>query len=101
MEEEMRYKVYHKSVMAFGFGDAPKTFKRDDYSLVAEIRSESLGDTFRITNHIDHDWTTNPEVNKMHTTHARSTSVGDIVEDENGDFHYCASFGWEDIKEDV
>ena len=94
----MNYKVYHKNEMEFGFGDAPKTFNSNDYKLIAEIRSENLADTFRITNHIDHNWKNNEEVIKTYVANPRSTSVGDIIEDENGTFYYCATVGWEEIK---
>ena len=93
----MKFKVYHKNEMKFGF-NTPETFNKSDYTMVAEVESADLEDVFRITNHIESDWTKNPEVIKIHGGRCRSTSVGDIVEDENGNFHYCAGCGWENIK---
>lgn len=55
-----------------------------------------LEQVFQLTNHIDHDWKTNPKV-LMGTglPSVRSTSVGDIIVSENGvDIWMVASFGF-------
>lgn len=55
----------------------------------------SLSQVFEVTNHITHDWTTNPQV-IWSNERARSTSVGDLVMNiETGDIFRCSSFGWE------
>lgn len=54
-------------------------YKTDDMPCVAHVETEELGDVFRLTNHIDHDWTENPEVNLMTDEPVRSTSCGDII----------------------
>ena len=93
----MRFKVYHAKVMPQSFAPAPETFNKDDFVMVAEVEAEDIEDVFRITNHIESDWTKNPEVIKRVKAPCRSTSVGDIVEDEDGNLMYCAGCGWEDV----
>lgn len=71
----------------------------DDFVKVADVETSSLGDVFRITNHIDSDWTRNPEVVKLYAEQVRSTSVGDVVVLE-GKAHRCLMCGWGEIKAD-
>ena len=49
------------------------------YTHVADVEAK-LSQVFALTNHIDHSWTSNPQV-VWHTTAApvRSTSVGDVI----------------------
>ena len=91
----MKYKVWHAKEPTFGFGEQPKF--PDEYEKVAVVESGGLEDVFRITNHIDYDWTKNPEVIEVLKHPCRSTSVGDIVEDENGKFFYCDNVGWKEL----
>ena len=81
-----------------------------EYVKVAEVTlgnvtvEANLEDVFRLTNHIDHDWTKNPEVKAFGNEHRafgnehRSTSVGDIVVTETGDRYICQSFGWKKLE---
>jgi len=92
----MLYKVFHANEPTFGMaglGDTPKF--PEDYSHVATVDCEGLDHAFEKTNHIDHDWTTNPEVVELKKSRNRSTSVGDILQSENGMLHYCAPVGWD------
>ncbi len=91
----MKYHVWHAKNPTFGFGVEPKF--PEGYELVALITSESLNDTFRITNHIDKAWTSNPEVIDIYKNQPRSTSVGDVVVDANGNANRCESMGWKTI----
>lgn len=92
----MKFTIYHAVNPTFGFGK--KQSFPEAYKKVAIVESESLGDTFRITNHIEHDWTTNPEVVELfETTRHRSTSVGDVAVDENDTAHYCDMVGWKEL----
>ena len=72
--------------------------KKEDYKLVAIVDCEEFGDTFRLTNHIDTEWWNNKEVECIGEETHRSTSVGDLVEDEDGNLHLCASIGWEKVN---
>ena len=92
----MKYKVYHAINPSFGFGIQPKF--PEEYKLVAIVDCENIEDTFRVTNHIDEAWTKNPEVLEVIGNGHRSTSVGDVVVDENKCTSYCDSFGWKEIN---
>ena len=90
------YAVFHvkDAKLTFGFGPHPKF--PDDYDLIAVVGSETLGDVFRITNHIDHPWTENEEV-VFADEKVRSTSVGDVVLDDNKGYWRCEPIGWKKI----
>jgi hypothetical protein len=92
----MKFHIYHAKEPTFGFGDRPKF--PEEYDFVAIVEAGNVADTFRITNHIDTDWQRNPEVVEIVKLGNRSTSVGDVVQDENGVNHYCASVGWEEMS---
>lgn len=66
------------------------------YIEVAEVAGAALTleDVFRLTSHIATDWTTNTEVVAKRRD-VRSTSVGDIVVDQEGNGWLCSAFGWE------
>jgi hypothetical protein len=89
----MTFKVYHDRQPTFGFGPT-KDFNDETFELVAEVECDHHADTFRLTNHIEHDWTTNPEVKAL-KTQVRSTSVGDVVVAEDGTRYLCKGAGWE------
>ena len=73
----------------------------DQYRFVGVVDANDPEDVFRITNHIDSDWTTNPEVD-IAMGRCRSTSVGDIIVNLNTvESFLCASIGWEKIGNEV
>ena len=69
---------------------------KDDYDHVANVHCLDLGQTFQFTNHIDKAWWEHLNVDMV--KESRSTSVGDVVEDENGKLWLCASVGWEEVE---
>jgi hypothetical protein len=91
----MKYSIWHAKNPTFGFGEKPKF--PEEYENVALIGADSIDDVFRITNHIDSDWRMNPEVFESFKDRVRSTSVGDVVVDEEGTSFYCAPVGWTKI----
>ena len=92
----MKYTVWHADTMVSNFDiENPANFP-DGFRKVAIVECEGLEDVFRITNHIDHSWLTNPEV-LWHVPTSRSTSVGDVVEDENERLHLCDICGWREF----
>jgi hypothetical protein len=99
-----KYTVYHAKNPTFGMdwpGDDLGTHPPDfadlsAYEKVAVVESMTLGDVFRITNHIDEEWQKNPEVVES-VDYARSTSVGDIVVHESGAAYLCNFSGWHPI----
>ena len=73
-----------------------------EYAKVAEVEvpgtaEENLEVVFRLTNHVDHDWTKNDFVIPFGNQH-RSTSVGDIVVTETGDRYICQPLGWKKLE---
>lgn len=93
----MKYEVYH----AFNptFSDSKPCQFPSEFEKVAEVECENLGCLYKLTNHINSDWTTNPEVKwrKGSGRNTRSTSVGDVVVDSNGNALMCMSVGWKKI----
>jgi len=102
----MEFKVYHSRNWALNSKlhfmeseklcpeckDGYKPF-RSNYKAVAMVESDSIGMVFQYTNHIDRAWWENKNVRLIEES--RSTSVGDLVEDETGQLWVCASVGWE------
>ena len=82
MDIQERYAVYHANdLFAIITPQAAHWFRDRSryYTHVADVVA-SLEQVFALTNHIDHPWTSNPQV-VWHTTAApvRSTSVGDVI----------------------
>jgi hypothetical protein len=94
----MIFTVCHAKEPTFGFGISPKF--PAGYKPVAEIESPNLGETFRITNHIDSNWEKNPEVVRLMEKGNRSTSVGDVMLENDGTAHRCEMSGWSVIEWD-
>lgn len=64
-----------------------------DYKLVAQVDTDSLGEAFQLTNHIESNWTENHGVRAYGGGH-RSSSVGDVFVLQNGEAHLVASVGF-------
>lgn len=96
----MKYKVYHAHDIGSILNKVPESFCPDDYMLVAEVECLDDEDVFRATNHINSDWTLNPEVTHRPRPldRCRSTSVGDVIINEDGVALYCAGCGWETLS---
>jgi hypothetical protein len=98
-----KFTVYHAKKMPIQFGNYPD-FNKDNYEEVATVEAIDVDHVFNLTNNIDHDWITNPEVLSRNFSSCRSTSVGDIVVDtEYGEAWRCmpydgATVGWELVK---
>ncbi len=73
--------VYHNTDQATVFQPEPALWKERArfYQLVALVEADSLEEVFRLTNHIDHDWRENALVKTMSPNPTRSTSVGDVI----------------------
>jgi hypothetical protein len=56
----------------------PETLRGATMTHVATVDTTDPEEAFRITNHIDSDWTQNPGVRALEGSH-RSTSVGDLL----------------------
>lgn len=87
--------------MHFSVGDRKRELIfPDHYRLVAETKSESLEEIFRLTNSIDYHWSKNRGVcvvTRPDGRELRSTSVGDVVY-ANKKFYRCGVVGWEEFN---
>ena len=96
-------KVYHRDPLSNPFGEERIGFRlptESSFQLVAEVDSLDLNKVFELTNHIDHDWTENSEVNLISNRTPRSTSVGDVIVVE--DKHFLVEpVGWKEVPESI
>ncbi len=82
MHTHQRYAVYHANdLFAMVVPEASRWYedRSRSYTHVADVEAP-LAQVFALTNHIDHPWTSNPQV-VWHaiTAPLRSTSVGDVI----------------------
>lgn len=102
-------KVFHsnnpRDTMFFGGEDIITNEKilemldGDGYKHVADVETDSLETAYRLTNHIDSDWKYNEGVINAVNGKVRSSSVGDVFIDDDGNAHVVASIGFEKIKD--
>ncbi len=104
MHTHQRYAVYHANDL-FAIPTVQASHWHEDrsryYTHVANVEAP-LEQVFALTNHIDHSWTSNPQV-VWHVTTAplRSTSVGDvIVSCENGQAWLVMPIGLQELPPD-
>lgn len=97
LEEDMGVRPEHHTVNRILARNDPT---KAHYKMAAEVQIEDdlpieqqLDKVFELTNHIDHDWTHNPEI-IWHADRVRSTSVGDVILDSRGARHFIDSFGF-------
>lgn len=65
------------------------------YRLVARVYTDLLEQAYMLTNNVDKDWWLNNEVQaKFNAKGCRSTSVGDIIVDNEGYKHLVATVGF-------
>jgi len=67
-----------------------------NYEHVANVKCKELDHAFQFTNHFDSPWWDLPVTEKV--KESRSTSVGDLVEDNDGKLWVCASVGWVEVE---
>lgn len=67
------------------------------YVHVADVRTDDKWKAFEYTNHIDRDWTFNPEVTHIGKRQHRSTSAGDVIVDSQGVAYLLQGIGSEPI----
>ena len=82
----MRYALYHNELSTF---DAALPAFRPNPT--AYVEAATLADVYRLTQHIDRPWFTNPAV----TLCLRSTSIGDLIIDPDGQRHIVAPIGFQ------
>ena len=69
---------------------AKKAMDNNWYTHVSNITADSIEGVFKVGN-------IGPEENIERLAPMYSVSVGDVVENENGDQFVCASFGWKEV----
>ena len=77
----------------FGFGPVVPSFP-NDYVLVATVNTETIGEAFQLTNHIDQEWWKNKEVTKVIPKGTRSSAVWDVFVSSDGNAYLCDHVGW-------
>ena len=72
------------------------------FNLVATVDAKELGHVVPLTNHVDSPWTENAGV-ELHVPAnvCRSTSVGDVIADEAGDYYRVEGMGFSKIADPV
>ena len=88
-----KFKVYHAKEMV---STLEPEFTLANYYEVATVECDGLDDAYRLTNHIDKDWTLNRGILSCNAT-CRSTSVGDVVVEVDGKAFRCKRFGWDEV----
>ena len=91
----MIFQVFHAKEPNFR-DDKLIEFNDDNFVLVAKVECDRHQMTFKYTNHIDRAWWENPEV-KWHKPQSRSTSVGDVVVDADGNRFRVMGMGWQEF----
>lgn len=72
-------------------------FNEGYYFLVAVVDTQDLSDAWHKTNHVEKPWYSNEDVQTV-MNEARSSKVGDVMKDENGNYHIVASIGFTEIE---
>lgn len=70
-----------------------------NYNVVAVVDTDDLEEAFRLTNSIDCPWQENSGVDSMLES-ARSTSVGDVMVDDNDKVWLVAGMGFTEVEWD-
>jgi hypothetical protein len=76
---------------------AVKLFDKGLYSHVANVDTTNMDKAWELTNHISHSWLENEEVTSIGDRH-RSSSVGDLFEDEKGVFNVISNIGFKVVN---
>jgi len=79
-----------------------KLVAEGQYEWVCQIDTDSLDEACKLTTSIDIPWVQNEEIDMLaNTVHeaggCRSTSVGDIILDNNNHYHVVAPSGFDDL----
>jgi hypothetical protein len=98
------FKIYHRQPLYPGlvFADQgpAQTAKLDwpaSYQEVAHVEAESLEEAYLKTQHLETVWWHNPGVEAIQIS--RSTSIGDVIQDEQGDRWVVAATGFVNLTE--
>ena len=70
--------VFHAENPSFGFDWKESEVEEGAFSKVCFVDTQDLNQAYKLTNHIEEDWTSNREVFSAIPC-SRSTSVGDVI----------------------
>lgn len=91
-----RLKAFIDMTTGFGAADFPNlTFEH-----VATLNCLDMDEVFSRTNSVNDAWYADPTAGAVRQG-IRSTSVGDLVQDEEGTFYICAAVGWKPVDNHV
>ena len=95
-------KVYHAISSRF-FDDGQSNVERSNLHQVAEVETDDLEVAYERTNTIHTSWWENTGVRFLGSPEygmegCRSTSVGDVLETQDGKFHIVASVGFRNVE---
>lgn len=85
----MNYTVYHRKDMF----DENSPFEMVAFVEIDDTVSDPLEEVYWLTNNVVRRWTENENVHAT-ATYIRSTSVGDLIESEDGTTYQVDSFGF-------
>ena len=98
----MIFIIYHRKRLYAGIeidgsqpADAGQLGWPIEYHLVARVKAENIEEAYAKTQHIDNAWHDNLDVETIR--YSRSTSIGDVIQDESGGFWVVASFGFTEL----
>jgi hypothetical protein len=86
MPNKQQFTLYQRLELPSGsyYTAPPDTVRRSDYQRVATVVASSLEEVFASTQHLDAPWWKHPTVTLARKDRFRSTSVGDVIADEEG-----------------
>jgi hypothetical protein len=96
----MKFQIWHNCLSGHkSFSQDSKDMFPKGYLYIADVETNDINKVYELTNNIDNQWFANPGVTAHCPAryHGRSTSVGDVVVDENGKRFVCASVGWKEF----
>lgn len=90
MDAQMGFKADHAQSVT-------SLFNEGGYVLVAKVDTNSLDEAWEKTNSIEDSWLKNKEV-QAYVGESRSSRVGDVFKDENGEYHTVATMGFTKLE---
>ena len=87
-------KVYHNPNFTRAHFSGPMPTE-ETCVLVATVETANLDTAYERTNSFDHHWIENSGLTVHNGNRHRSTSMGDLIVDKNGNAFICAAFGWQ------
>ena len=94
---EPRFSRYANITCSAKDDDIVTAIARGEYMHVADVATNDLETAYRQTNHITDNWTLNDDVTAYHQE-PRSSMVGDLFVDAEGNIEVCKPFGFSPLS---